>query len=85
MDYFVGLEVSVKDTSVCIVDETGKIVREVAVATCKAYKGEGSVKNPKCKGRPRPGEIIRPASECDHCDGSAVKESGARHGPVEQS
>ena len=29
MDHFAGLEVSVKDTSICIVDETGKIVREV--------------------------------------------------------
>jgi len=33
MDYFVGLDVSVKDTSICIVDETGKIVREVKVAS----------------------------------------------------
>ncbi len=33
MDYFAGLDVSVKDTSVCIVDETGKIVREVRVAS----------------------------------------------------
>jgi len=27
MEYFAGLDVSVKDMSVCIVDETGKIVR----------------------------------------------------------
>ena len=33
MDHFVGLDISVKDTSVCIVDETGKIVREVKVAS----------------------------------------------------
>jgi transposase len=33
MDYFAGLDVSVKDTSVCIVDEAGKIVREVKVAS----------------------------------------------------
>src|SRR6201998_2255004 len=33
MDYFGGLDVSVKDTSVCIVDGTGKIVREVKVAS----------------------------------------------------
>ena len=32
MDYFAGLDVSVKDTSVCIVDDTGRIVREVKVA-----------------------------------------------------
>ena len=33
MEYFVGLDVSVKDTSVCIVDETGRIVREVKAAS----------------------------------------------------
>ena len=33
MEYFAGLDVSLKDTSVCIVDETGKIVREVKVAS----------------------------------------------------
>ena len=31
MNHFAGLDVSVKDTSVCIVDDTGKIVREVKV------------------------------------------------------
>jgi hypothetical protein len=30
MDHSAGLDVSVKETSVCIVDETGRIVREVA-------------------------------------------------------
>jgi transposase len=33
MDHFAGLDVSVKDTSVCIVDDTGKIVREVKVVS----------------------------------------------------
>ena len=33
MDHFAGLDVSVKETSVCIVGETGKIVREVKVAS----------------------------------------------------
>ena len=33
MDHFAGLDVSVKETSVCIVDETGKVVREVKVAS----------------------------------------------------
>ena len=32
MDHFAGLDVSVKETSVCIVDDAGKIVREVKVA-----------------------------------------------------
>src|SRR5271156_3291964 len=31
MDHFAGLDVSVKETSVCIVDDSGKIVREVKV------------------------------------------------------
>ena len=33
MDYFAGLDVSVKDTSVCIVDGEGRIVREGKVAS----------------------------------------------------
>ena len=33
MDHFAGLDVSVKDTSVCIVDKVGKIVRELKVAS----------------------------------------------------
>ena len=33
MTYFAGLDVSVKETSVCIVDDAGKIVREVRVAS----------------------------------------------------
>jgi predicted NBD/HSP70 family sugar kinase len=33
MDYFAGLDVSVKETSICIVDDTGKIVREEKVAS----------------------------------------------------
>jgi transposase len=33
MDYFAGLDVSVKETSVCIVDDAGKIVREAMVAS----------------------------------------------------
>jgi predicted NBD/HSP70 family sugar kinase len=33
MDYFAGLDVSVKETSICIVDDTGKIVRETRVAS----------------------------------------------------
>src|SRR3974377_1522893 len=31
MEHFAGLDVSVKETSVCIVDDTGRIVREVKV------------------------------------------------------
>ncbi len=33
MDHFAGLDVSVKVTSVCIVDDAGKVVREVKVSS----------------------------------------------------
>jgi len=33
MEHFAGLDVSVKETSVCIVDDTGRIMREVRVAS----------------------------------------------------
>src|SRR4249920_649584 len=33
MDHFAGLDVSVKDTSICIVDDSGKIIREMKVAS----------------------------------------------------
>jgi transposase len=33
MKQYVGLDVSMKETSVCIVDEKGKVIREVKVAT----------------------------------------------------
>jgi transposase len=33
MDHFAGLDVSVKETSVCIVDDTGRIVREAKIAS----------------------------------------------------
>ena len=33
MDHFAGLDVSLKETSVCIVDDTGKIGQEARVAS----------------------------------------------------
>jgi transposase len=33
MDYFAGLGISVKETSVCVVDDTGETTREVRVAS----------------------------------------------------
>jgi transposase len=33
MDHSAGLDVSVKETSICIVDDTGRIVREVKAAS----------------------------------------------------
>ena len=40
MDHFAGLDVSVKDTSVCIVDDTGKIIREVKVERAGSAAGD---------------------------------------------
>lgn len=33
MDHYVGLDVSVRETSVCVVDETGKLLKEAKVPT----------------------------------------------------
>jgi hypothetical protein len=33
MEHFAGLDVSVKETSICIVDDTGRIMKEVKVAS----------------------------------------------------
>ena len=33
MDHFAGLDVSVKESSICVVDDTGRIVREVKVVS----------------------------------------------------
>jgi transposase len=33
MAHFVGLDVSVKETSVCVVDDTGKVILEQKVTT----------------------------------------------------
>ena len=33
MDHFAGLDVSVKETSICIVDDTGRIMKEVKVVS----------------------------------------------------
>ena len=41
MDHSAGLDVSVKETSVCIVDDTGKIVREVKVADKRTQPSKG--------------------------------------------
>ena len=46
MEHFAGLDVSVKETSVCIVDDTGKIVREMKVASEPAALAV--LKNPAC-------------------------------------
>jgi predicted NBD/HSP70 family sugar kinase len=33
MDHYVGLDVSVRETSVCVVDEAGKLLKEAKVPT----------------------------------------------------
>ena len=44
MGYFAGLDVSVKDTSVCIVDDTGKIVRELTIGKCRTAGRKNAVR-----------------------------------------
>ena len=43
MDHFAALDVSVKETSICIVDDTGRITKEVKVAAslkpCRRFWG----------------------------------------------
>jgi len=80
MDYFAGLDVSVKDTSVCIVDETGKIVREVKVSSepdalltvlrnpAYHFKRIGLEAGPLSQWVQRTG---RSRSACDLCRGAA--------------
>ena len=51
MDHFAGLDVSVKETSICIVDDTGKIVREVKVAS-EPEALLAVLKNPAERSRP---------------------------------
>jgi predicted NBD/HSP70 family sugar kinase len=43
MDHFAGLDVSVNETSICIVDDTGRIIREAKVAS------EPAAQNTRCK------------------------------------
>jgi predicted NBD/HSP70 family sugar kinase len=38
MQHYVGLDLSVKETSVCIIDKAGKVIREVKVATKPVLK-----------------------------------------------
>ena len=33
MEHFAGLDVSLEETAICIVDETGEVVRETKVAS----------------------------------------------------
>ena len=48
MDHFAGLDVSVKETSVCIVDDTGRIVKEMKAASepQALLKGSGEPRLP---------------------------------------
>jgi transposase len=33
MDYYAGIDVSLKESSICVVDGTGKVVREIKVGS----------------------------------------------------
>ena len=56
MDHFAGLDVSVKETSVCIVNDTGRIVREVKVAS------EPEAQHPKSSAIHKLGRPITPSA-----------------------
>ena len=57
MDHFAGLDVSVKETSVCIVDEVGKIAREVR--TCRNRSAPRSPRSAASPARPSATATIR--------------------------
>ena len=61
MTYFAGLDVSVKETSVCVVDDAGKIVREARVITARRLKAGSSICAPQCgrTHRPQPAALPR--------------------------
>ena len=71
MDHFAGLDVSVKETSVCIVDDTGKIVREVKVAS-EPEALLAVLKNPAYRFK-RIGLEAGPLSQC--CSALSPKQS----------
>ena len=67
MDHFAGLDVSVKETSICIVDDAGKIVPEVRcranlkrAASCAGLiTHRGPAYLAIMTARPHPGPILR--------------------------
>src|SRR6266571_2736284 len=65
MQHYIGLDVSVKETSVCIVDKAGKVIREVKVATKPAaIKGQDHRALRQSGGRAR--QAIEIAAGLDH-------------------
>jgi hypothetical protein len=43
MAYFAGLDVSVKETSVCIVDDAGKIMREARKCGTSSNRAQANI------------------------------------------
>jgi hypothetical protein len=74
MDHFAGLDVSVKETSICIVDDAGKIVREVKVAS-EPEALLAVLKNPEIRSHiarclrdyPNGGEGVITLAGVEHC------------------
>jgi hypothetical protein len=64
MDYFAGLDVSVKETSICIVDDTGKIVNVASEpqALLAVLKNPAYHFGRSWRSQPRPPDL----SEIDH-------------------
>jgi hypothetical protein len=56
MDYFAGLDISMDETHVCVLDREGAVVRESkAASTAEAIAGELS-KAPSCRRLPPPAQ-----------------------------
>src|SRR3954462_1574304 len=82
MEHFAGLDVSVKDTSVCIVDDTAKIVREVKVASEPAAL-LAVLKNPASRFKRiglEAGDLCRDAAHAGGVEGADQQQRCSRHG-----
>ncbi len=49
MEYFVGLDVSMEETHICVVDREGEIVREATTETSPDQIAAALNKGPHCK------------------------------------
>src|SRR3974390_2118692 len=89
MDHFAGLDVSVKDTSVCIVDSTGKIIREVKVwrvnpTLCWRFSVRPRMRGGAGRTRTSDQTIISSwLAKCLQCRGLCVRALCLRKQPIE--
>ena len=58
MKYFAGLDVSLEETAICVVDETGRITKEVARVERTAGAGERPAEDRPAAGADRAGGLF---------------------------